>query len=118
MGVPRPLRVVVAGGGIAAAEVLLALRDLAGDRVSLTLVSPSDELILPALSVAEPFALGRAQRYALAELLTCVGGDLVAGSRSIRGTTHSDAGFILVAPTGECTGPTAYGPPATPSPTP
>ena len=75
----RPLRVVVAGGGIAAAEVLLALRDLAGDRVSLTLVSPSDELVLPALSVAEPFALGHAQRYALAELLTRVGGDLVAG---------------------------------------
>jgi sulfide:quinone oxidoreductase len=76
----QPLRVVVAGGGIAAAEVLLALRDLAGDRVSLTLVSPSDELVLPALSVAEPFALGHAQRYALADLLTRVGGDLVAGS--------------------------------------
>ena len=76
----QPLRVVVTGGGIAAAEVLLALRDLAGDRVSLTMVSPGDELVLPALSVAEPFALGHAQRYALADLLTRVGGDLVAGS--------------------------------------
>jgi sulfide:quinone oxidoreductase len=77
---PHPLRVVVAGGGIAAAEVLLALRDLAADRVSLTLVSPSDELVIPALSVAEPFAMGHAQRYALADLLTRVGGDLVAGA--------------------------------------
>ena len=76
----HPLRVVVAGGGIAAAEVLLALRDLAGDRVSLTLVTPGNELVLPALSVAEPFALGHTQRYALAELLARVGGDLVAGS--------------------------------------
>ena len=76
----QPLRVVVAGGGIAAAEVLLALRELAGDRVSLTLVSPSDELVLPALSVAEPFALGHAQRYPLAELLTRAGGDLIAES--------------------------------------
>jgi sulfide:quinone oxidoreductase len=75
-----PLRVVVAGGGIAAAEVLLALRDLAGDRVSLTLVSPGDELLLPALSVAEPFALGHAQRYAIGDLLSRVGGDLVAGA--------------------------------------
>jgi sulfide:quinone oxidoreductase len=77
---PHPLRVVVAGGGIAAAEVLLALRDLAADRVSLTLVSPSDELVIPALSVAEPFAMGHAQRYALADLLTRVGGELVAGA--------------------------------------
>ena len=76
----QPLRVVVAGGGIAAAEVLLALRDLAADRVSLTLVSPSDELVIPALSVAEPFALGHAQRYALVDLLTRVAGDLVAGA--------------------------------------
>jgi sulfide:quinone oxidoreductase len=57
--------VVVVGGGIAAAETLLALRDLARDRVSLTLVCPNDELVLPALAVAEPFALGHAPRYPL-----------------------------------------------------
>jgi NADH dehydrogenase FAD-containing subunit len=33
------LRVVVAGGGVAALETLLALRSLAGQRVKLTLIS-------------------------------------------------------------------------------
>jgi sulfide:quinone oxidoreductase len=76
----QPLRVVVAGGGIAGAEALLALRELAGDLVSLTLVSPNDELVLPALMVAEPFALGHAQHYALGDLLTRVDGELVRGA--------------------------------------
>jgi NADH dehydrogenase FAD-containing subunit len=43
---------VIVGGGIAAAETLLALCDLEGERVSLTLVYPNDELVLPALTVA------------------------------------------------------------------
>ena len=34
-------RVIVVGGGVAGLETLLALDDLAGDRVSLTLVAPS-----------------------------------------------------------------------------
>ncbi|HEX8120695.1 MAG TPA: FAD-dependent oxidoreductase [Solirubrobacteraceae bacterium] len=37
---PAPLRVLVAGGGFAAAELLLALRELAGDRVAPELVAP------------------------------------------------------------------------------
>lgn len=51
------LRVVVAGGGIAGAETLLALHELAGPQAALTLVSATAELVLPALTVAEPFAL-------------------------------------------------------------
>jgi len=35
-----PLRVVVAGGGFAAAELLLALRSLAEERVELELIAP------------------------------------------------------------------------------
>jgi sulfide:quinone oxidoreductase len=75
-----PLRVVVVGGGIAGAEVMLGIRELAGDRVALTLVSPSVELVLPALTVAEPFALGHAQRYRLDDLLARAHAELVAGS--------------------------------------
>lgn len=74
------LRVVIVGGGIAGAEAMLALRALAGDRVSLTLVAPNDELVLPALLVAEPFALGHAGRYSLAELLAEADAERVAGS--------------------------------------
>jgi sulfide:quinone oxidoreductase len=75
-----PLQVVVTGGGIAGVEALLALRELAGDRVGLTLLSSNDELVLPALSVAEPFALGHGQRYGLVDLLTRIDGRLVRGS--------------------------------------
>jgi len=105
----EPLRVVVVGGGIAGAEVLLALGDLAGDRISLTLVSPGAELVLPALSVAEPFGLGRAQRFSLTDLLARVDGDLVVGSlaavdrqeRQIRLADGATLGFdALVIATG------------------
>lgn len=48
-----PLRVLVAGGGFAAAEALLALRSYAGDRVSLKLVAPEPTFAFrPAAAVA------------------------------------------------------------------
>jgi sulfide:quinone oxidoreductase len=64
----RPLRVVVAGGGIAGLETLIALRGLVGHRVALTLVAPDDDFTLRALEVFEPFGVGRPHRYPLAEL--------------------------------------------------
>ena len=36
----RPLEVVVAGGGVAALELVLGLNALAGDRVTVTVVAP------------------------------------------------------------------------------
>jgi sulfide:quinone oxidoreductase len=66
----EPLRVVVAGGGVAGLETLVALRGLVGHRVALTLVAPEDDFTVRALEVFERFGLGRAQRYALAELAT------------------------------------------------
>src|SRR5579871_5539629 len=76
----QPLRVLIAGGGVAGAEALLALQELAGDRVELRLLSPSDELVLPALSVAEPFALGHAQHVPLRAVIERTGAELVSGS--------------------------------------
>jgi sulfide:quinone oxidoreductase len=64
----EPLRVLVAGAGVAGLETVVALRGLAGHRVSLTLVAPADDFTLRALEVVEPFGVGRAQRYPLAEL--------------------------------------------------
>jgi sulfide:quinone oxidoreductase len=62
-----PTRVVVAGGGIAGLEALLALHALAGDRVDLTLVAPQTDFVYRPLAIAEPFCLGRARRTALAD---------------------------------------------------
>jgi sulfide:quinone oxidoreductase len=63
-----PLRVVVAGGGIAGLETMVALRGLVGHRVALTLVEPEDELTIRALEIFEPFGVGHPRRYPLAEL--------------------------------------------------
>ena len=46
-----PLRVVIAGGGVAGLETLMGLRGLAGDRVALTLLAPEDQLIYRPLTV-------------------------------------------------------------------
>jgi sulfide:quinone oxidoreductase len=59
-------RVVVAGGGFAALEAMLAIRRLAGERVSIDLVSAQAELHYRPLEVVEPFGLGEAPRFDLA----------------------------------------------------
>jgi sulfide:quinone oxidoreductase len=53
--------VVVAGGGVASLEAILALRELAGERVSLTVVTPSREFAYRPVAVLEPF-LGASPR--------------------------------------------------------
>lgn len=58
----RAPRVLVAGGGPAAVEALLALSDLAGRRATITLLAPDPVLELRALTVASPFAHGRERR--------------------------------------------------------
>ncbi len=63
-----PLRVIVAGAGVGGLETLVALRGLVGHRVALTLVAPQDDFTVRALEVIEPFGLGQAQCYSLAEL--------------------------------------------------
>jgi sulfide:quinone oxidoreductase len=58
-------QVVIAGGGIAGLEALLALRDLAGDRVEITLVAPTPEFLYKPLTVEEPFSAEPAERREL-----------------------------------------------------
>jgi sulfide:quinone oxidoreductase len=61
----KPLRVIVAGGGVAGLEAVMALKRSAGDRVAIMLVAPNDEFVYRPLSVGEPFALGAPQRVSL-----------------------------------------------------
>src|SRR5687768_5161293 len=70
--------ILIAGGGVAGLEALLALRDLAGDRVRLTLVAPDPDFVYKPLAVAEPFALGSAHRVPLARIVDATGAELLA----------------------------------------
>ena len=72
-----PHRVVVAGGGVAGLEALLALHALAGDKVDLTLVSPTPDFVYRPLAVAEPFALGHQRRTPLTDATRTTGAAFV-----------------------------------------
>jgi sulfide:quinone oxidoreductase len=90
-----PLRVLIAGGGIAALEALLALRKLAGDRVTPLLFAPDNQFRYRPLSVTEPFGLGGGRDLDLEEIAlehqaTFMQDGLVAvdaGERQVRTTT-------------------------------
>jgi sulfide:quinone oxidoreductase len=72
----RP-HVLIAGGGIAGIEALLALHDLAEDRVEITLAAPEPEFLYKPLSVEEPFSLAPAERRALEPLVRELGARFV-----------------------------------------
>ncbi|MGO8905894.1 MAG: FAD-dependent oxidoreductase [Solirubrobacteraceae bacterium] len=71
------LRVVVAGGGVAALETVLALADLAGDRTDVTVIAPGEEFVYRPLTVREPFAYGSARRYPLEPIVRGAGASLL-----------------------------------------
>jgi sulfide:quinone oxidoreductase len=69
-------RVVIAGGGVAALEAMVALRQLAEDRVAIELVSPDREFFYRPLATAEPFRAGEVLRFDLGALAAGCGADL------------------------------------------
>lgn len=66
-GAPRH-RVVIAGAGVAGLEALIALRDLAGDRVRITMVAPATEFWIEAAAVAPLIERPAPARYDVAQL--------------------------------------------------
>jgi sulfide:quinone oxidoreductase len=70
------LRVVIVGGGVAALEGALALRDLAGGQVAITMIAAQDDFVYRPARVCEPFAGAAARRYPLGELAADIGVEL------------------------------------------
>jgi sulfide:quinone oxidoreductase len=60
-----PRRIVIAGGGVAALEALMALHDLGDGQFDITLVAPGEDFVLRAMSVAVPFSAGHVTRVPL-----------------------------------------------------
>jgi sulfide:quinone oxidoreductase len=69
----KPFSVVVCGGGVAGLEAVLRLRQLAGDRVDIKLVSPSAQLAYRPMAVLEPFGLGAVQQFPIAPIIADTG---------------------------------------------
>jgi sulfide:quinone oxidoreductase len=93
------LRVLVAGGGVAGLEAMLALRELAGDLVDVELVSPEHHFWYRPLAVAEPFGRAHVHRFELPELATAVGATFTPGAlRAVdpeRRVAHTNSGARL-----------------------
>jgi sulfide:quinone oxidoreductase len=72
-----PLRVVIAGGGVAALETLLALRVLAGARTAITVIAPERDFTLRPATVGEPFELAEARQLSLSDIAADQDAELV-----------------------------------------
>lgn len=73
----RSPRVLIIGGGIAGVEALLALSDLAGERLRLTLVTPEPDFTYMPMIVEEPFSSQPAARRELAPVAAELGANFV-----------------------------------------
>jgi sulfide:quinone oxidoreductase len=80
MSLARPTRALVAGGGVAGLETVLALQALAGDRLRIELLAPGRHFTYRPLAVAEPFHDRSVRRFPLAA---------IAAERGVR--LHRDA---------------------------
>jgi sulfide:quinone oxidoreductase len=73
------LRVLIAGGGVAGLEAMLALRELAGDLVDVELLSPEHHFWYRPLAVAESFGRAQVYRFELPELAAAAGATFTPG---------------------------------------
>jgi sulfide:quinone oxidoreductase len=101
------LPTVIAGGGVAALEALLALRELAGEGPRVTLLAPAPDFVYRPMAVAEPFCLGHAAHHPLDAFARDFGAahvrdglaEVLADSRRLITTTGASLGYdsLLIA---------------------
>jgi len=66
-------QVLIAGGGVAGLETLLALRALAGDRLDITIVAPELKFVNRSMSAQQPFKVQRGRGFRLEDTATELG---------------------------------------------
>jgi sulfide:quinone oxidoreductase len=102
----RP-RVLIAGGGVAALEAALALRDLAGERLEIQLWAPGADFVYRPFSVGVPYGAAEVLRYDLGSLAErigvsfCLGGilsvDTEARLATVRDGERIPYDYLLIA---------------------
>jgi sulfide:quinone oxidoreductase len=92
-------RVIVAGGGVAGLEAVLAVHAQAGERVEITLLEPSIELVDRPMLVARPFAAGHAEHTPIARIIGPTGAihrrESLASVDTAAQTVTTDTGDVL-----------------------
>lgn len=92
-------RILVAGGGVAALEAVLTLQELAPGAPAIALLAPNRHFEYTPLSVAEPFDLGRAHRFELAEILGRRGVETISDALAVvdadRRQVRTEAGVTI-----------------------
>jgi sulfide:quinone oxidoreductase len=75
-----PFHVLIAGGGVAALEAMMALRTLAADHVRITLLAPEREFRYRPMAVAEPFTIAHTRHAGLAAIAADFDASLLIGA--------------------------------------
>jgi sulfide:quinone oxidoreductase len=95
----EPFNVLIVGGGVAALEAALALRELGGERIATTMIAPNPEFVYRPMAVREPFGYAEARRYPLDDLTRDIGVELRVDSFKWldpeRSVLHTEAGEQL-----------------------
>ncbi len=109
------MEVLIAGGGVAGLEAAFALRELAGDRVAVAVLAPTDDFVYRPLAVGEPFTASWAKHYPLGELAFTAGAahirervvEVDPEARRVRTDAGSELGYgaLLICPGAEIVAP-------------
>jgi sulfide:quinone oxidoreductase len=93
------MNVVIAGGGVAGLETALALKALAGDRTTVTMLAPNGDFVYRPMTVGEPFSLPHAQSHDLRAMVHDAGATLIEGELArvdaAAKIAHTDSGKEL-----------------------